>query len=86
MAQWKRICLPGQGTRAPSLGQEDALEEGMLTHSSVLAWEIPWAEDPGRLQSMACRVRHDFVTERQQQYTMKPLSTKSTYPSPPKAS
>ena len=33
-----------QGTRVPSLGQEDALEEGMVTHSSVLAWEIPWTE------------------------------------------
>ena len=36
----------------PSLGQEDALEEGMATHSSILAWEIPWIEEPGGLQSM----------------------------------
>ena len=35
-----------------SLGQEDPLEEGMATHSSILAWEIPWTEDPGGLQSM----------------------------------
>ena len=35
-----------------SLGQEDPLEEGMATHSSILAWEIPWTEEPGRLQSM----------------------------------
>jgi len=34
------------------LGQEDALEEGMATHSSILAWKIPWTEEPGRLQSM----------------------------------
>ena len=34
------------------LGQEDPLEEGMVTHSSFLAWRIPWAEEPGRLQSM----------------------------------
>ena len=34
-----------------SLGQEDPLEEGMATHSSVLAWEVPWAEEPGGLQS-----------------------------------
>ena len=34
-----------------SLGQEDPLEEGMATHSSILAWEIPWTEEPGRLQS-----------------------------------
>ena len=35
-----------------SLGQEDPLEEGMATHSSVLAWRIPWTEDPGRLPSI----------------------------------
>ena len=33
-----------------SLGQEDILEEGMVTHSSILAWKIPWTEEPGRLQ------------------------------------
>ena len=35
-----------------SLGQEDPLEEGMATHSSILAWRIPWTEEPGGLQSM----------------------------------
>ena len=41
------------------LGQEDPLEEGMATHSSILAWEIPWTEEPGRLQSIGSqRVRH----------------------------
>ena len=35
-----------------SLGQEDPLEKGMTTHSSILAWKIPWTEDPGKLQSM----------------------------------
>ena len=34
-----------------SLGQEDHLEEGMATHSSILAWKIPWTEEPGRLQA-----------------------------------
>ena len=38
--------------RVRSLGKEDPLEEGMATHSSILAWSIPWAEEPGRLQSM----------------------------------
>ena len=38
--------------RVPSLGQEDPLEEGMATHSSVLAWRIPWTEEPRELQSM----------------------------------
>ena len=43
-----------------SLGQEDPLEEGMATHSSILAWEIPWTEEPGELQSTgSLRVEHD---------------------------
>ena len=43
-----------------SLGREDPLEKEMATHSSILAWKIPWAEEPGRLQSMGLqRVRHD---------------------------
>ena len=43
-----------------SLGQEDPLEEEMATHSSILAWKIPWTEEPGRLQSMGSqRVGHD---------------------------
>ena len=41
-----------QETRVQSLGQEDSLEEGMSTHSSSLAWRIPWTEEPGGLQSM----------------------------------
>ena len=41
-----------QETQVQSLGQEDPLEEAIATHSSILAWRIPWTEDPGRLQSM----------------------------------
>ena len=41
-----------QKTRVWSLGQEDPLEKEMATHSSILAWRIPWTEEPGRLQSM----------------------------------
>ena len=41
-----------QETWIRSLGQEDPLKKGMATHSSIFAWEIPWAEEPGRLQSM----------------------------------
>ena len=42
------------------LGWEDPLEKGMATHSSILAWRIPWTEEPGGLQSMGSqRVRHD---------------------------
>ena len=40
-----------QETQVPSLSQEDPLEKEMATHSSILAWEIPWIEDPGGLQS-----------------------------------
>ena len=46
--------------RALALGQKDPLEEGMATHSSTLAWRIPWTEEPGRLQSTGSqRVGHD---------------------------
>ena len=49
-----------QVTRVFSLGWEDPLEEGMKTHSSILAWRIPWTEEPGGLQSIGLqRVRHD---------------------------
>ena len=41
-----------QETRVPSLVGEDPLEKEMATHSSILAWEIPWIEEPGRLESM----------------------------------
>ena len=45
-------CLPPmRETRVRSLGQEDPLEKEMATHSSILAWKIPWTEEPGRLQS-----------------------------------
>ena len=49
-----------QETWVQSLGWEDRLEEGMTTHSSILAWRLPWTEEPGGLQSMGLkRVRHD---------------------------
>ena len=41
-----------QKTRVRSLGQEETMEDEMATHSSILAWKIPWTEEPGRLQSM----------------------------------
>ena len=50
-------------TWVQSLGQEDPLEKEMATHSSTLAWRIPWTEEPGRLQSTGSqRVGHDWVT------------------------
>ena len=53
-----------QETWVLPLGQEDPLENEMATHFSVLAWEIPWTEEPDRLQSMGSqRVGHDLVTK-----------------------
>ena len=47
-------------TQVQTLGWEDLLEKEMVTHSSILAWKIPWMEEPGRLQSMGSqRVGHD---------------------------
>ena len=65
-------CFPGgsdgkesvcnAGARVLSLGQEDPLEKGMATHSSIIAWRIPWTEEPGGLQSRASHgVRHAWV-------------------------
>ena len=49
-----------QETQVLSLGQEDPLEKGMATHSSILAWRIPWTEEPGGLQPVASqRGRHN---------------------------
>ena len=53
-----------QEAQLQSLGQEDPLEEGTATHSSILAWRIPWTEGPGRLQSMGSqRVGQHFTAE-----------------------
>ena len=53
-----------QQTGLPSLDLEDSLEEEMATHSSILAWRIPWTEEPGGLQSTGSqRVRLDLRTE-----------------------
>ena len=50
MAQTVKYLLAKQETRVRSLGLEDPLEKGTATHSSILAWRIPWTEDPGGLQ------------------------------------
>ena len=60
VAQWLKHLPAMRETRVRSLGREDPLEKEMATHSSVLAWGIPWREEPGRLQSMGSqRVRHN---------------------------
>ena len=67
---WERICLQCrrpptmQETLVWSLGPEDLLEKQMTTHSSILAWEIRWTEEPGRIQSMGvARAEHNLVTK-----------------------
>ena len=53
-----------QETWVQSMGWEDPLEEDMATHSSILAWKIPWTEEPDRLRVMGLqRVRHDCATK-----------------------
>ena len=52
VAKWIKNSAAMQETQIWSLGQEDPLEKEMATHSSILAWRIPWTQDPGRLQSM----------------------------------
>ena len=60
MAQTVKHLPTMEETQVQSLGQEDPLEKEMATHSSTLAWKIPWTEEPGRLQSVGSqRVGHD---------------------------
>ena len=61
VAHWYTICLTVQETQIWSLGWEDPLEKEMTTHYSILAWRIPWTEEPGGLHSMWLqRVRQDW--------------------------
>ena len=62
--QMVKNLLAMKETQVRSLSREDPLEKGMATHSSILAWRIPWTEGPGRLQSMESqRGRHSWVTD-----------------------
>ena len=83
LAQMVKNAPAIQETRVQSPGQEDPLEKEMVTHSSILAWEMPWTEVPGGLQSMGSqRVRHSLATEQQIQ---KKLQEQHTQPSVPSA-
>ena len=63
-------------TRGQSLGWEGPLEKEMATHSNILAWRIPWTEEPGGLQAMGSqRVRCDLVTKQQQKQQTKLFCT-----------
>ena len=55
MAQTVKNPPEMQETQVQSLDGEDPMEKGMAAHSSILAWEISWTEEPGRLQSMGCK-------------------------------
>ena len=67
-------------TGVRSLGREDPLEKGMEMHSSILAWRIPWTEEPGRLQSMGSqRVRDSLATKQPQCYLGCLASVKSPH-------
>ena len=68
-----------QETQVPSLGSEDPLEEGIATHSSILAWRISWTEEPGGLQFMGSKELD--MTEQQTLSLSRPLS-RTTFPSP----
>ena len=64
VAQMVKNLPAMQEVRAQSLGWEDPLEKGMATHSTILAWRIPWTEEPCGLQSVGSqRVRHDQAHE-----------------------
>ena len=63
-----------------SLGWEDPLEEGMVAHSIILAWRIPWTEEPGRLQSMGSqRVGQDWMTKHSTAHTHTPYTYNIAY-------
>ena len=71
MAQIVKNLPAMQETWVPSLDQEDTLEKGMATHSSILAWRIPWTQEPGRLQPMGSqRVRRDSETNTLQLFSL----------------
>ena len=57
MAQTVKRLPTMQETQVQSLGREDLLEKEMATHSSIVAWKIPWTEEPGRLQSMESQIQ-----------------------------
>ena len=85
MVQMVKRLPTMQETLVQPLSREDLLEKEMKTHSSILAWKIPWMEKPGRLQSMGLqRGRHNLVTKQQQNvFFSSGMSSISTLPPPP---
>ena len=71
LAQWVKNLPSLQDTQVQFLGQEDPLEKEMATHSSLLAWRIPWMEEPGRLQSMGSQeLRSEQLNHHQTRLTV----------------
>ena len=69
-----------QEMQVQSLGQEDPLEKEMASHSSIFAWEMPWTEEPGGLQSMGSqRVENNLATKPPPPILRKPLKNSSYY-------
>ena len=66
----KRVRLPMQEPWVWSLGQEDPLEKEMATHSNILAWEIPWTEEPGGLQSVGSQGIVHYLATKQHSYDL----------------
>ena len=78
LSSGSRTQLLLQETWVWCLSEEDPLEKGMVTHSSILVWEIPWAEEPGGLQAMKSqRVRYNWETKQQQNAWLGQLSSGS---------
>ena len=67
MVKKKKTCLPMQAMGVQSLYQKDPLEKEMATHFSALAWEIPWPEEPGRLQWIGVTKELDTAKQLKQQ-------------------
>ena len=87
MAQTVKNLPEMQETQVPSLGQEDPLEKGMATHSSILAWRIPGTGETGGLQSMGSQSVRHYLATRQQKMSQNPreqmdchLASKQTVP------
>ena len=78
VAQMVKNLPAMQETQIRSLGWEDPLEKEMATHSSILAWRIPWTEEPGRLQSMG-RKESDMTEQLTHTYVVKISSFSSSY-------
>ena len=76
MAQWLKKLPAKQAMLIRSLGQKDPLQKEMATHSSILAWDIPWTEEPGGLPSVGLhRVGHNLAIPCSQFLTVSPEET-----------